>query len=63
MRKICGTKCKEYKEFKKAKKSHIYDKKLFLSSISNKCGSEDEKMFNEEKLFEILKVLGLINNM
>ena len=56
-------KCKNYKEFKKAKKKHIYDKKLFLSSISNKCGSEGEKIFNEEKLFKILKVLGLINNM
>ena len=35
---------------------------LLLSSICNKCGSEDEKIFQEEELIEILKIIGLINN-
>ena len=26
------------------------------------CGSEDEKIFKEEESIEILKILGLINN-
>ena len=43
--------------------SYICDKTLLLSSICNKCGSEDEKIFKEEKSIEILKIFGLINNM
>ena len=60
MRKIYCTKCKKYKEFKKSK-IYICDKTLLLSSIFNKCGSEDEKIFKEKESTEILKILGLIN--
>ena len=60
MRKIYCTKCKNYKEFKKSK-IYICDKTLLLSSIFNKCGSEDEKIFKEKESTEILKILGLIN--
>ena len=56
------TKCKKYKEFKKPKISYTFDKILLLSSICNKCGSEDEKILKEKKSIEILKILGLINN-
>ena len=63
MRKIYCPKSKKYKEFKKPKISYICDKILLLSSICNKCGSEDEKIFKEEESIEILKNLGLINNM
>ena len=34
---------------------------MLLSSICNKCQSEKEKIFMEQELIEILKVLGLIN--
>ena len=59
MRKIYYIKCKRYKEFKNPKISYIYYKDLLLSSICNNCGSEDEKMFREDESTEILKVLGL----
>ena len=45
----------------KSLKYHIA-KTLLLSSICNKCGSEDEKIFMEEESIEILKILCLITN-
>ena len=62
MRKVYCTKCKTFKEFKKHKISYTCEKTLLLSSICNKCGREDEKIFKEEESIEILKILGLINN-
>ena len=62
MKKISCTKCKKYKEFKKPKILYICNKTLLLSSICNKCGKEDEKIFKEEESIEIWKILGLINN-
>ena len=38
------------------------EKILVLSIICSKCKSEDEKIFKQEESIEILKVLGLINN-
>ena len=63
MKNIYCTKCKKYKEFKKPKVLHICDKILLLSSICNKCGSEDEQMFMEKESNEILKILSLIDNL
>ena len=63
MKNIYCTKCKKYKEFKKPKILHICDKILLLSSICNKCGSEDEQMFMEKESNEILKILSLIDNL
>ena len=62
MRKIYCIKRKKYKEFKTLKVSYISSKTLILSTICNKCGSENEKLFKEEESIEILKVLGLIKN-
>ena len=62
MRKIYCIKHKKYKEFKKLKISYICNKTLILSSICNKCGSEDKKLFKEEEPIEILNALGLIKN-
>ena len=40
------------------------DKILVLSIICDKCGSINKKIFKEEEeSIEILKILGLINNM
>ena len=50
---------KSSKNFKKPKISYICDKTLPLSSICNKCGSEDGKTFKEEESTEILKLFGL----
>ena len=63
MRKIYFTKCKKNKEFWKPKISYICDKTLLLSSICDECGSKVEKIFKEKQSIEILKCLGLINNM
>ena len=52
---ICG----KYRKFKNPKISYIFEKKLGLSIIYNKCKKEYEKIFKEEKSVEILK-LGLI---
>ena len=34
-----------------------------FSVICDKCGSNDEKIFNKEEPTEIIKILGLIDNM
>ena len=35
---------------------------LVLSIIYSKCKTKDEKLFKEEESIEILKILGLIEN-
>ena len=57
MRKIYRTKYKKCKKFKKPK-IYICDKTLFYSKICKKCGSEDEKIFKEEKSIKILNTFG-----
>ena len=45
--------------------SHIcffLEKTLVLSIICSKCKDEDEKLFKEEESIEILKILGLLEN-
>ena len=37
-------------------------KTLVLSIIGSKCKNKDEKLFKEEELIGILKILGLIEN-
>ena len=46
--KIYCINCRKYKEFKALKISYICYKTLLLSSICNKCGSEDEKIFKKK---------------
>ena len=55
---ICG----KYKKFEKPKILCLLEKTLVLSIIYFKCKNEDEKLFEEEELAEILKILGLIEN-
>ena len=61
IRKIYGVKCKKYKKVIKPKILYISYISLPISSICNKCWSEDEKIFIEEESFEILQIIGLIN--
>ena len=52
--------CNTYrKSKKKQKKHHVF---LSVSIIYSKCGYEHEKIFKEEESIEILKIIGLINN-
>ena len=62
MRKILCIKSKKYKKIINPKLSYICYKTLLLSSVCNKCESEDEKIFVEQESIEMLKVLDLINN-
>ena len=55
---ICG----KYRKFKNCKISYIFEKTLVLSIISSKCKNKDEKIFKEEELIEILKILDLTEN-
>ena len=43
-------------------KYHILKKTLSLSIVYSTCGHEYEKIFKEEESIEILKTLGVINN-
>ena len=54
--------CSKYRKFEKPKISYLLEKTLVLSVICNKCKIDDEKLFKEEEPIEILKILGLIEN-
>ena len=54
--------CSKYRKFEKPKISYLLEKTLVLSIICSKCKNEDEKIFKEEESIEILKILGLIEN-
>ena len=56
--------CNVSNKYRKFKKTKIYIKKntLSISIVYTKCGHECEKIFQEEESIEILKTLGLINN-
>ena len=41
---------------------HILEEVFIISIIWSKCKNEDEKIFQEEESIEILKILGLIEN-
>ena len=54
--------CRKYRKFEKPKISYLLEKTLVLSIICSKCKNEDKRTFKEEELIEILKPLGLIEN-
>ena len=56
---ICG----KHRKFKNSKTSHIF-KKTFITLfvICSKCKNKDEKVFKKEESIQILKILGLIEN-
>ena len=62
MKKLYCVICGKYRKFEKPKISYILEKTLILSIICSKCKNEDEKIFKEEESIEILKILGLIEN-
>ena len=47
---------------KRTKILYTFRKTLSLFIVYSKCGHEYEKLFKEEEPIEILKILGLINN-
>ena len=62
IRKTYCIKCKKYKEFKKPKISYVFViKHYFFLVFARECKWR-EKIFMEGESIEILKILGLINN-
>ena len=57
MKNIYCIKCYKYRKFENYKISCILDKRLVLSIVFIKYGSNDEKIFKEEGSTEILKIL------
>ena len=62
MKKLHCVICGKYRKFEKPKISYLLEKTLVLPIICSKCKNEDEKIFKEEESIEILKTLGLIEN-
>ena len=63
MKKLYCVICCKYRKFEEPKISYLLEKTLVLSIICSKCKNEDEKLFKEEESLEILKILGLTENM
>ena len=51
-----------YRKFEKLEVSYLLEKTLVLSIICIKYKNKNEKKIKEEESTEILKILGLINN-
>ena len=62
MEKLYCVVCGKYRKSEKPKISYFLRKTLDLSIISSKCNNEDKKIFKEEESVEILKMVGLIEN-
>ena len=62
MKKLYCVICCKYRKFEKPKISYLLEKTLVLSIICSKRKNKDERLFKEEESFEILKILGLIEN-
>ena len=59
---ICCTEYEKYTKLKKSRISYIPSKRLVFSASCTKCIGDNDKMFKEEELIEILKILDLIDN-
>ena len=57
MKKLYCVICSKYRKFEKPKISYLLEKTLVLS-----FKNEDGNLFKEEESIEILKILGLIEN-
>ena len=62
MKKLYCVICGKYRKSKNPKIPYILEKTLILCIICSKCKNEDEKIFKEEESIDILKILGLIEN-
>ena len=62
MKKLYCVICGKYRKFEKPKISYLLEKTLVFFIICSKCKNEDEILFKEEESIEILKILGLTEN-
>ena len=63
MKKLYCVICGKYRKFGKPKILYLLEETLVFSIICSKCKNEEEKLFKEEKSIEIIKIVGLIENM
>ena len=61
MKKLYCIICGKHRKFEKRKISYILVKTV-LPIICSKCKNEDEKIFKEKESIEVLRILGLIEN-
>ena len=61
IKKLYCVTCSKYRKLEKPK-TYLLEKALVFSIICNKCKNKDEKIFKEEELIEILKFIGLTEN-
>ena len=62
MKKLYCVICDKYRKTEKSKISHLLEKTLVLSITCSKCKNENEKIFKEEEIIKILKILCVIEN-
>ena len=62
MKKLYCVICGEYRKFEKPKKSYLWEKTLVFSIICSKHKNNDQKLFKDEESIEILKILGVMQN-
>ena len=58
--KIYCIKCNKFRKFVNSKIFSCFDKTLILSITCSKCGDNNNEIFKEEEIIEILKILDLI---
>ena len=54
--------CNKYRNFQNTKILYIFSKTFLFSIFCDNRSSKDEQIFKEEESNEILKILGLIND-
>ena len=62
MKKLYCVICGRHRKSKKPKIPYFLENILVLSIIYSKCKNEDEKLFKKKQSNEILKILGLYEN-
>ena len=63
MKKIYCIRFTKYVKIKESKILYIWSKALVISTFCEKCSSNNDKIFKEEKSIKILKICSLIDNM
>ena len=62
MKKLYCIICSKYRTFENPKISYLLEKTVLLSIIFSKCKNKDQKIFREEDLIDILRILGSVNS-
>ena len=63
MKKLYYLICGMFIKSEKPKLSYLLEKMLVPSAICSKCQNRDQKIFKLEESIEILKIIGLIENL